>query len=145
MAAFLETLRRHRTGLLRTYLSDGTGGVDTPVSIVVDGDRVLFQTWEDSDKAERLSRNPMTELRPCTIGGRPTGPAARGEVRLLLGAKARDAAHLLQRRHPALHRWAVPLSYRLMHRRTLHYELRVVEEPGPGVIDRQRSDRGPPE
>ncbi|MDA2806423.1 PPOX class F420-dependent oxidoreductase [Nocardiopsis suaedae] len=122
-ATLLKPFRGHKTALLTTYRSDGVTGVDTPVSIVVDGARILFRTWEDSGKAKRLRNNPVADLRPCSFRGEPHGPPVRGRVRLLDDAEARHAALLLGKRHPMLQRWAVPATHRLLRYRTLHYEI----------------------
>ncbi|GAB3206334.1 hypothetical protein GCM10027294_08270 [Marinactinospora endophytica] len=123
----LASLRHYKTALLTTYRRDGMTAVDTPVSIVVDGDRVLFRTWEDSGKAKRLRYHPIVDIRPCTFRGEPAGPAARGRVCPLEGAEARRAAFLLGRSHPVLQRWALPLSYRLLRHRTLYYAVTLMD------------------
>lgn len=129
-ATLLKLFHQHKSALLTTYRHDGTDGVDTPVSIVLDGDRVVFRTWSDSGKAERLRGNPVVDLRPCTFGGSPLGAPVRGEARLLEGDDAKEAARLIARHHPMLQGWAAPLSHRLLRHRTLHYELRPIDEDG---------------
>lgn len=126
-ATILRVFHQHKTALLTTYRSDGTTAVDTPVSFVLDGDRVVFRTWEDSGKAKRLRRRPVADLRPCTFRGSPLGVPVRGDVRLLEGDDAKRAARLLTRHHPMLQGWAVPLSHRVMRYRTLHFELRPID------------------
>ncbi|MBB4935580.1 hypothetical protein F4561_006474 [Lipingzhangella halophila] len=121
-ATLLRSFHGSKTALLTTYRSDGVRCVNTPVSIVVDGSRILFRTWEDSGKAKRLRRRPVADLRPCTFRGDPLGKPTRGEVRLLEGDDAKRAARLLGRRHPVLQRWAVPISHRVLRYRTLHYQ-----------------------
>ncbi|GAA3730054.1 hypothetical protein HDA32_006024 [Spinactinospora alkalitolerans] len=122
-ATILKTFHREKTALLTTYHQDGMTAVDTPVRIAVDGDRVLFRAWEDSGEAERLRRHPVADLRPCTFRGDPNGLPVRGGVKPLEGGEAQRAARMLSRRHPVLQGWAVPLSHRLVRRRTLYYEL----------------------
>ncbi len=121
-ATLLKSFHTSKTALLTTYRSDGVRCVNTPVSIVVDGPRLLFRTWEDSGKAKRLRHHPVADLRPCTFRGEPLDKPKRGAVRLLEGDDAQHAARLLGRRHPVLQRWAVPISHRLLRYRTLHYE-----------------------
>ncbi|MBB6174222.1 hypothetical protein HNR23_004282 [Nocardiopsis mwathae] len=130
-ATLLRHFHGYKTALLTTYRRDGMRCVSTPVSIVVDRDRVLFRTWADSGKAKRLRAHPVADLRPCTFRGRPTGPAVRCEVRLLDGDEEQRAARMLGRRHPFLQRWAVPISHRMLRYRTLHYELRPVGDETP--------------
>lgn len=120
-ATFLRSFHGSKTALLTTYRGDGIQSVNTPVSIVVDGSRILFRTWEGSGKAERLRQRPVADLQPCTFRGEPLGKPTRGSVQLLDGDEAHHAAHQLGRRHPVLQRWAVPISHRLLRYRTLHY------------------------
>ncbi|GAA3738758.1 PPOX class F420-dependent oxidoreductase [Salinactinospora qingdaonensis] len=127
-AALLKAFEHYKTALLTTYQRDGTTSVDTPVRIVIDGDRVLFSTWQDSAKARRLHGYPVADLRPCTSKGHPTGSPIRGQVHLLEGAEAQRASRLLSRRHPVLQGWGVPLSHRLLRYEALHYELRPFDE-----------------
>ncbi|MFC7326145.1 PPOX class F420-dependent oxidoreductase [Marinactinospora rubrisoli] len=128
-ATILSSFKHHKIALLTTYLSDGVSAVNTPVRIAVDGDRVLFRSWEDSDDAARIRHHPVVDLRPCTVRGAPTGKPVRAAARLLDGAEARHAARVLGMRQPVMQRWAVPISHRLLRYRTLHYELRpLIEE-----------------
>ncbi|RCV50961.1 PPOX class F420-dependent oxidoreductase [Marinitenerispora sediminis] len=129
-ATILRSFQHHKVALLTTYLSDGLSAVNTPVRIVVDGDRVIFRSWEDSESANRIRHHPEVDLRPCTFRGAPMGKPVRASARLLEGAEAQQAARVLGLRQPAVQRWAVPLSHRLLRYRTLHYELRplIVEE-----------------
>ncbi|RNL83319.1 PPOX class F420-dependent oxidoreductase [Halostreptopolyspora alba] len=122
VTTLLRSFHGCKTALLTTYRSDGVRCVNTPISIVVDGSRVLFRTWEDSGKAKRLRQCPEADLRPSTFRGEPLGKPTRGHVRLLESEESRHAARLLGRRHPVLQRWAVPISHRLMRHQTLHYE-----------------------
>ncbi|TDQ55482.1 PPOX class F420-dependent oxidoreductase [Actinorugispora endophytica] len=125
-ATLLKEFRHYKTALLTTYHRDGTTAVDTPVSIVLDGDSLLFRAGRESGTAARVAAHPLVDLRTCTFRGEPTGKPLRGEVRLLEGEKAVRAARMLERRHPMLRRWAMPLSDRLLRYRPLHYELRIV-------------------
>lgn len=129
-ASLLKLFHQHKTALLTSYRDDGLDGVDTPVSIVLDGDRVVFRTWSDSAKAERLRTMPVADLRPCTFGGTPLGVPVRGKVRLLHGDEAKEATRLLTRHHPMVQGWGVPLSHRLLRHRPLYFELRPVDEDG---------------
>ncbi|GAB3494266.1 PPOX class F420-dependent oxidoreductase [Nocardiopsis coralliicola] len=137
--ATLRPFRSYKTGALTTYASDGVTGTDTPVSYVVDGDRVLFRTWEDSATAAQLRDHPVADLRPSSYRGQPCGQPVRGRVQLLEGPEARHASLLLQRRHPVLQRWAVPISQRLLRYRSLHYALLPFDR------DQIRSNEGCPD
>ncbi|OBK17495.1 PPOX class F420-dependent enzyme [Mycobacterium asiaticum] len=116
---------RQKTINLTTFRKDGTAGT-SPVSIVVDGDRAYFRSFERSLKVRRLRRNPRVEFGAATGKGKPDGPVQPGAVRLLEGAEDRAAARLLRRKYPFLHGILVPMAHRLMRSkfgRTVHAEL----------------------
>jgi len=96
---------------LTTYKKDGTG-IDTKVSLVAEGDRYYFRTWDTAWKARRLRNNPAVQF-----DGTP------GTARLLEGDEARRAAKILSRDHPILHRYVVPGFHRVTGKRTVHYEV----------------------
>jgi PPOX class probable F420-dependent enzyme len=121
-AAALQPLNEHKTALLTTFRRDGTP-VGTPVTIVVDGDRAVFRTYDKAWKAKRLRNNPEVEIAPSTVRGEPLGPAVRARTRLLDGEEAQRARRMLRRRAPVLQGFLVPLNHRLARYRTLHYEL----------------------
>ncbi|MEY9214270.1 PPOX class F420-dependent oxidoreductase [Thermobifida halotolerans] len=128
--ALLQEFRNHRIALLTTYLDGGMTPVHTPVSIALDGDRLLFRVGKNSGTAARMAEYPLVDLRTCTLRGEPTGSPVRGRVRPLRDGEAREAARLLARRNPMVQRWAMPLSYRMLRYEPVHYELRlVVDDP----------------
>ena len=96
---------------LTTYKRDGSA-VATKVSLVPDGDRSYFRTWDTAWKARRLRNNPAV-----AIDGDP------GRARLLDGEEAKRAARLLSREHPLLQRVIVPAFHRMTGKKTLHYEV----------------------
>lgn len=53
----------------------------------------------------------------------------RATTRLLAGAEAARAAHLINRKHPILQHIVVPMTHRLLRTKTLPYELSDVREP----------------
>jgi PPOX class probable F420-dependent enzyme len=120
----LDSLKQTKTVLLTTYRRDGAP-VATPVSIAFDGDRAFFRSYDRAWKTKRLARNPAVEVAPATLRGTPTGPAIGATATLLTADEAHIAARALARRHPVLQRVVVPLAHRLMHYRTMHYELRT--------------------
>ena len=131
-AAALEPLVHQGTILLTTYRRDGTP-VGTPVHVAVEGDRALVRTWDPTWKLKRVRRNPEVEIRPSTIGGRPTGPAIRARARVLEGEESAPAGRLLARKYPVLHGHLIPLVHRLRGNKTMHIELRPIsngEAPG---------------
>jgi len=122
MSAPLAPLKDAKTILLTTYKRDGTG-VDTPVSIAFDGDRAYFRSWNKAWKTRRLRNDPRVRAAPCTLRGKPKGPAIEASALLLDGEQARVAARALARRHRVLQAVLVPAAHRVMRYRTMHYEL----------------------
>ncbi|HET6531316.1 MAG TPA: PPOX class F420-dependent oxidoreductase [Actinoplanes sp.] len=120
----LETMARQRTVLLETRKRDGTW-VATPVSIVADGGRLFFRTYDAAGKAKRLRNFPEVRVAPSTFRGRPTGPAVTGTARLLDGDEAVRAGALLAAKYPWLHGRMVPAVHRRKGWRTLHYRLEL--------------------
>ena len=116
---------RQKTITLTTFRKDGTPG-SSPVSIVVDGDRAYFRSFERAVKIRRIRRNPSVQFAPATASGKPTGSAQAGGVRLLDGAEYRKVGRLLRQKYPFLHGVLVPSAHRLMRSkfgRTVHAEL----------------------
>jgi PPOX class probable F420-dependent enzyme len=120
----LEDLAEQRTVLLETRKRDGTW-VATPVSIVVDGGRAFFRTYDASGKAKRLRTFPGVRVAPSTFRGRRTGPSLAGTARLLDDDEAARARALLAAKYPWLHGRIVPALHRRKGWQTLHYELEL--------------------
>jgi PPOX class probable F420-dependent enzyme len=121
LAPFVE----QKTSLLTTFRRNGTP-VPTPLSVVVDGDRAFFRSYEKAGKTKRLRNNNRVEVAPSTARGKPLGPPIQAEARRLNGAEAQYAARLLARKHPVLHGIVVPLGHRVGRSkagRTVHFEL----------------------
>ncbi len=123
----LEPLKNTKTILLTTFKRDGAP-VATPVSIAFDHDRAFFRSFDKAWKTKRLRNNKSVNVAPATLRGRPTGPTVNARALLLAGSQATIAAKALARRHRVLQAVVVPLAHRLMHYRTLHYELQP-EDP----------------
>ena len=120
----LETLGRQRAVVLETRKRDGTW-VATPVSLVVDGGRAFFRTYDAAGKAKRLRNFPEVRVAPASLRGRPTGPAVAGTARLLDDDEAVRVGALLAEKYPWLHGRMVPAMHRRKGWRTLHYELEL--------------------
>lgn len=121
---------RQKTISLTTFRKNGDPG-SSPVSIVVDGDRAYFRSFERAVKVRRIRRNPKVEFAAATASGKLTGPALCGTVRLLDGAEYSKAGRLLRQKYPILHGLLVPLAHRLMrskYGRTVHVELTPASE-----------------
>lgn len=111
------------TALLTTYRKDGTP-VATPVSLVMDGGRIVFRTWSTAGKAKRIRRNPAVTITPATaVQGKPTGQPIHGRARILEGDEAREARRLLGQKYPFFQRYLVPWYHRLTGKETIHLEL----------------------
>jgi len=123
----LEPFVRPRTVLLTTYRRDGTP-VGTPVNIAIEGDRAFVRTFDRAWKAKRIRNNPLAEIAPSTLRGKPTGPAIRVRIRLLSGDEASQAARALDSKYRILQGVMVPLAHRLRGYKTLHYELVPIDE-----------------
>jgi uncharacterized protein len=120
----LDRLQRPWAVLLTTYRRDGTP-VATPVSLAVAGDRGYVRSPGTAWKVKRIRRDPRVQIAPCTVRGRPTGPALPAVARRLEGDEARRAARALRRRHPLLQGVLVPLAHRVLRCGTAHYEIRL--------------------
>jgi PPOX class probable F420-dependent enzyme len=122
IAPTLQPFADGKYARLTTYRRDGTGS-GTPVTIAVEDGRAFVRTWDTTLKARRMRRNPVVEIAPCTARGTVRGPAVRARSRLLDGEEAAHAAHAIAHRQPILQGVLVPLTHRITHRRTIHYEL----------------------
>lgn len=97
-ASTLDTLRRSRYALLRTYRRDGTA-VDTPIWFVLEGRTMLFRT-KIGPKTRRITARPDVELVPCDYKGRVTGTdRVTGRATVLTGAEAQRGNRALHRRY----------------------------------------------
>jgi PPOX class probable F420-dependent enzyme len=124
----LTPFRKQFAILLTTHKRDGTG-VGTPVSIAVEGDHAYLRTYAKAWKATRMRNNPEVEIAPSTIRGVPTGPPVKAQVRLLdQKVENKHAAKLLARKYPVLQGVLVPLAHLVQRQKTLHYELRLLDD-----------------
>jgi PPOX class probable F420-dependent enzyme len=119
---YFEPLRKQRNILLTTYRRDGTP-VGTPVHVVTRGDVAFVRTYEPSGKMKRIRRDPVVEVAPSTIRGRPTGPALPAKARILSGEEAAEAARLLAGKYRILHGHLIPWYHRRTGRTTVQLEL----------------------
>ncbi|MER5973050.1 PPOX class F420-dependent oxidoreductase [Streptomyces sp. NPDC002055] len=115
--------------LLTTHKRDGTS-VGTPVHIAVEGDHAYIRTFGKAGKVKRMRNFPEVEIAPCTRFGKPTGRTRRARARLLDagGGENAHAGALIERKYPVVQRFLVPAAHRIQRDRTLHYELRLVED-----------------
>jgi PPOX class probable F420-dependent enzyme len=117
-----------RAVLLTSYRRAGTP-VATTVNMVVEGDHGFVRTWSTSGKAKRIRHNPVVEVEPSTMSGKPTGgPRIRARARQLHGDEERHARRLIKRKHPLLHGAVVPTIHKVTRRHPVFYELRPADQ-----------------
>src|ERR1700730_5684733 len=78
----LGEVRSSKRTLLLTYRRDGTP-VPTPVWAAEAGARLSVRTERTQGQGKRLGRNPRVLVAPCTVGGKPLGPASEASGRVL--------------------------------------------------------------
>ena len=110
-ASALKSFVNQRTVLLTTYRCSG-GPVGTAVNIAIDGDRAFVRTFDKAWKLRRIRNNPVVEIAPSTVRGKPTAAAIRARSRVLSGSEAAHASQALNKKHPLLHGLLVPLAHR---------------------------------
>jgi hypothetical protein len=112
--------------LLTSYRASGAA-VQTPLWFALDGGAVYVKTGVESGKVKRIRRRPRVELAPCTLRGRPLGPAFAATARIVVDeAEEARAERALGSRY-GFYR---PLLLGLMHLRGVR-ELYVAIEPAP--------------
>lgn len=116
---------RQKIILLETRKRDGSW-VATPVSLAIEAGHAYFRTYDAAGKYKRLRNFPEVRVAPCTMRGKPTGPAVAATARLLDGAEAEQARSALARRYPVIHGFLVPFAHRRKGWQTAHYELSFV-------------------
>jgi PPOX class probable F420-dependent enzyme len=118
----IETLERTWAMLLRTRKRSGEW-VGTPVNVAVDGRRAYFGTPATAAKVKRLRNFDEVEVAPCTLRGKPTGPAFAARARLLGGEEAAAAKRRMLSKYPFVYRVSVPIEHRLKRTHGVLYEL----------------------
>jgi uncharacterized protein len=77
-----DHLRRHKYCLLVTYRRTGEA-VATPVWFGLGDGNAYVRTEADAAKVKRIRNDPRALLAPCTARGRPLGPPAAAQARVL--------------------------------------------------------------
>lgn len=89
-------LRGHKYALFVSYRRDGEG-VPTPVWFGLGDDgRLYFRTETRLAKVRRIRANARVRVAPCTMRGKPLGPAAEGVARILPAEEEERAEAALQ-------------------------------------------------
>ncbi len=130
--SMLESFVAQWAALLTTYRRNGRS-VATPVNVVVDQDRILFRTYEQTGKFKRLRNDSRVTLQACDARGHATGDLVlHGVARLLTGASDLDAGRQIDAKYPLFQRRVVRLAHRLAGYRTVHFEVVPTEVATPG-------------
>ena len=90
-----DHLEGHRYGLLVTYRRSGEG-VPTPVWFGLRDGKVYVHTEPRTAKVRRIRANPRVRIAPCTLRGKPRGPAAEGQARVLPREEEESAEAAIQ-------------------------------------------------
>jgi hypothetical protein len=94
-ASGFDHLEGHKYGLLITYRRSGEG-VPTPVWFGLRDGKVYVHTEPRTAKVKRIRANPEVRIAPCTMRGKPRGPAAEGRARILPPEEAESAEAAIQ-------------------------------------------------
>jgi PPOX class probable F420-dependent enzyme len=78
----IDALGKARYISLETFRKNGTG-VQTPVWVARDEDRLVIFTNRDSYKVKRLRRNSKVRLAECNVRGALKGPWHEGSGRIV--------------------------------------------------------------
>jgi uncharacterized protein len=78
----LEHLRGRKYCLLVTYRRNGDA-VPTPVWFGIGDGKLYVRTEGDVAKVKRIRNDPRARIAPCTLRGKPIGPAAEGSARVI--------------------------------------------------------------
>jgi uncharacterized protein len=87
-----------------TYKRSGEA-VPTPVWYGVDEQgRLYFRTYAPSVKIKRIRNDARVRVAPCTMRGKPKGPAAEGTARVVPAAEEEHAERTIQSNYGLLRR-----------------------------------------
>ena len=94
-ASDFEHLRGHKYALVVSYRRSGDP-VPTPVWFGLADGKLYFRTEKRVAKVKRIRANPRVRVAPCTMRGKPRGPAAEGTARILPPEEEERAEAALQ-------------------------------------------------
>ena len=77
-----DHLRGHKYCLVASYKRSGEA-VPTPVWFGLADGKVYLQTEAGAAKVRRIRHDPEVRVAPCTMRGKPRGPAGRGHARVI--------------------------------------------------------------
>jgi uncharacterized protein len=78
----LESLRGHKYCLLTTFRKSGES-IPTPVWFGLADGKAYIGSDAAAAKVKRIRSNPRVRISPCSLRGRPLGPAVEGRARIL--------------------------------------------------------------
>ena len=84
--------------LLTTFKRDGTG-VPTPVWFAAAGGKLYLYSAKNAGKVKRVRATGRVEVCPCSMRGRPTGPAITGQGVVLPDARTAFVFGLLKSKY----------------------------------------------
>ncbi len=87
----LDQLSGQKYCVVVTYRQNGEP-VATPVWFGIGDGQLFFRSLAGTAKVQRIARNEEVLVAPCTIRGRPLGPAFRGRAQILAAGDAAAAA-----------------------------------------------------
>jgi PPOX class probable F420-dependent enzyme len=90
-----DHLRGRKYALLITYRRNGEG-VPTPVWFGLRDGKAYMHTEPRTAKVKRIRANPTVRLAPCTMRGKPLGPAAEGTARIVGSEEEPEAEDAIQ-------------------------------------------------
>jgi uncharacterized protein len=94
-ASGFAAIRDAQYALVVTYRRSGEP-VPTPMWVAVDGGgRAYARSLTDAGKVARVRRDPHVRLAPCTARGKPTGPFAEADGRVLEPGETDHAERVL--------------------------------------------------
>lgn len=77
-----DHLRGHKYCLLVTYRRSGEP-VPTPVWFGLEDRKLYVRSVADAGKVKRIRNDPRSRVAPCSARGKPLGPPAEGQARVL--------------------------------------------------------------
>ena len=80
--ASFEDLRGHKYCLLETFKRSGEA-IPTPVWFGLGDGKLYFRSEARVGKVKRVRANGQVRVAPCTVRGKPLGPAVEGRARVL--------------------------------------------------------------
>jgi uncharacterized protein len=83
---------------LESYRKSGVA-VATPVWFAQDGDELYIYSLADAGKVKRIRNNPRARVMPCDFRGGPKGEWVEATARIIDGAEADRAQHLLDKKY----------------------------------------------